>query len=132
MNNLVFANDKINIKSVRGIYFLFDGPTLVYIGQSENIFKRVPIHLETKKFDSWNYIEFVEEDLNILEAEFILKYKPKYNKSIPKNNRWVSQSLIKKIHNIGKVETNKMILNNEVECIIFDKTKYIKGLCDEI
>ena len=132
MNNLVFANNKINIKSVRGIYFLFDGPTLVYIGQSENIFKRVPIHLETKKFDSWNYIEFVEEDLNILEAEFILKYKPKYNKSIPKNNRWVSQSLIKKIHNIGKVETNKMILNNEVECIIFDKTKYIKGLCDEI
>ena len=127
MNNLVFANDKSNLKLVRGIYFLFDGSTLVYIGQSENIFKRVPIHLETKQFDSWNYIEFVEEDLNILEAEFILKYQPKYNKSIPKNNRWVSQSLIKKIHNIGKVETNNMIKNNEVECIIFDKTKYIKG-----
>ena len=127
MNNLVFANSQNNIKLVRGIYFLFDGSNLVYIGQSENIFKRVPIHLETKKFDNWNYIEFVEDDLNILEAEFILKYKPKYNKSIPKNNRWVSQSLIKKIHNIGKVETNKMIINNEVECIIFDKTKYIKG-----
>ena len=126
MNNLVFANDKINIKSVRGIYFLFDGSTLVYIGQSENIFKRVPIHLETKKFDSWNYIEFVEDDLNILQAEYILKYRPKCNASIPKNNRWMSQSLIKEIHNIGKVETNKMILNNEVEYIIFRGTKYIK------
>ena len=127
MNNLVFANTQNNIKLVRGIYFLFDGSNLVYIGQSENIFKRVPIHLETKKFDNWNYIEFVEDDLNILEAEFILKYQPKYNKSIPKNNRWLSQSLIKKIHNIGKVETNRMVLNNEVECIVFDKTKYIKG-----
>ena len=126
MNNLVFANDKSNIKLARGIYFLFDGSNLVYIGQSENIFKRVPIHLETKQFDSWNYIEFAEDDLNILEAEFILKYQPKYNKSIPKNNRWISQSLIKKIHNIGKIETNKMIRNNEVEYIIFRGTKYIK------
>lgn len=69
MNNLVFANDKINIKLVRGIYFLFDGNTLVYIGQSENIFETVPVHLKTKQFDSWNYIEFVEDDLNILQAE---------------------------------------------------------------
>ena len=126
MNNLVFANSQNNIKLVRGIYFLFDGSNLVYIGQSENIFKRVPIHLETKKFDNWNYIEFVEDDLDILEAEFILKYQPKYNKTIPKNNRWLSQSLIKKIHNVGKIETNKMIKNNEVEYIVFDKIKYIR------
>lgn len=123
---LVFKDKNIDIKIVRGIYFLFDGPTLVYVGQSNNIHSRVGQHKD-KKFDSWNYIEFVEDDLNILEAEFILKYQPKYNKSIPKNNRWVSQSLIKKIHNIGKVETNNMIKNNEVEFIVFDKIKYIKG-----
>lgn len=131
MDDLVFLNENSKIKVIRGIYFLFKDNELVYIGQSEDIYKRVPSHLFSKDFNNWNYIEYVNDDLNTLEAEFILKYRPKHNKSIPMNNTWLSQGICKDKLGIGRVETNRLIRIEEVECIIFNNIKYIKGLLND-
>lgn len=129
---LVFTRNNMDIELTRGIYFLFKNYELIYIGQSEDIFKRVPEHRGSKDFNNWLYIEYENENLNNVEAEFILKYQPKENKAIPKNDNWMSTSTLKLKFGISKVAINKMIKNQEVECIIFNNVKYVKGVSNEI
>ena len=121
------SKENIKINVVRGIYFLFRNEKIVYVGQSEDIFKRVHNHLNSKIFDSWNFIEFQSEDLNEIEANYILLYKPEYNKSIPVNKIWISQGMLKDKYSIGRIESNRCIRDGSVQCIIFNKIKYIKG-----
>ena len=128
MTDLIFANENIEIKPIRGIYFLFYDDELVYIGQSENVHKRVPCHIVDKKFNNWNYIEYPEEDLDELEAEYILKYQPKYNQSIPKNNTWLSSGLIKIRFGIGKRELKKLIKTGEFATASFCGVLYVRGI----
>lgn len=65
------------------IYFLFNGNELVYIGKSDNVYKRIGDHIAegSKKFDRWEYIETYDNEL--LEAHLISILKPKYNKIMP-------------------------------------------------
>jgi len=68
-----------------GIYLLFDGQELVYIGKGWNCLLRVAEHTRKeskKKFTSWNYL-CTENDQtrDKLEKELIQSHKPKYNKT---------------------------------------------------
>ena len=68
-------------KNVSGIYFLFSGDELVYVGKSLNAIARVHSHKKEniKRFDSYSVIECEEKELEKLEAEYIKKFKTKYN-----------------------------------------------------
>lgn len=115
----------INIK--RGIYFLFDKREIVYIGQSEFIEKRVFDHVLNKDFDSYNFIEYLKDvSLNEIEADFILKYQPKYNKTIPENKLWISRGLLSRVHKIPMLKTRRLIKENKVECIEFNTIQYLR------
>lgn len=71
---------------IAGVYFLFDGKEIVYVGQSADIFRRIYEHSsgrakgEKKKFDTWEYFE-ISDEAERLRAEhlLILALKPKYN-----------------------------------------------------
>lgn len=67
-----------------GIYFLFDGDELVYIGKGWNCLLRVAEHTRKDSdivFNSWNYINIAEEnEYNKIEKELIKQFIPKYNK----------------------------------------------------
>ena len=65
-----------------GVYFLYDGEELVYIGQSDNIYRRIGQHISdgVKRFDSFCFYEVGEERI-ILESYLINKFKPKYNQT---------------------------------------------------
>ena len=115
------------IKTSRGIYFLFDKGEIVYVGQSDFIEKRVFEHLSTKLFDSYSFIEYSQEYiLSDIEADFILKIKPRYNKSIPTNNLWFSRHILSRIYSIPMLKTRNAIKNNEVEHIEFNNIDYVK------
>ena len=77
---------KNTIRIIRGVYFLYRGNLLVYIGSSQNILNRIPDHFSTKEFDSYSYIE-INGNININKVEtlFIRKYKPEYNVSVVYN-----------------------------------------------
>lgn len=64
-----------------GVYFLFDGDELVYIGQSDNVFRRIGQHIaeKAKVFDSWEVYE--TDDYIRLEGLLINLLKPKYNRT---------------------------------------------------
>ena len=74
-----------------GIYFLFDGNELVYVGRGWNCLLRVAAHTRKnvdKVFTSWNYLPVKnEKEYRELEKELINKYSPKFNKTY-KNNKF--------------------------------------------
>jgi hypothetical protein len=71
---------------IAGVYFLFDGKDIVYVGQSADIFRRIYEHSsgrakgEKKKFDTWESIE-ISDEAERFRAEhlLILALRPKYN-----------------------------------------------------
>ena len=66
------------IHRISGVYFLFKGEELVYIGQSINIMGRINTHNVTN-WDTFSYVEVPQWDLNSVERSYINKYKPRLN-----------------------------------------------------
>jgi predicted GIY-YIG superfamily endonuclease len=64
-----------------GVYFLFDGDDLVYIGKSVDVHGRVRTHCQEgcKRFDRWAFVPVAEAELVGAEKALILEHKPKYN-----------------------------------------------------
>lgn len=62
-----------------GVYFLYDGDELVYIGESDNLYRRIGQHIAEgkKKFDRFSIYETI--DRKRLEGFLIDALKPKYN-----------------------------------------------------
>ncbi len=62
-----------------GVYFLYDQGTLVYVGESNNIYGRIGQHIQSgeKKFDSFEI--YPCNDRKRLEGFLIETLKPKYN-----------------------------------------------------
>lgn len=72
-----------SMEIIIGIYFLFDGETIVYIGKSTDIHGRVHAHLKDpgKHFDRYAYIAVSSDDLDAAEFEYIKLFEPKYNRN---------------------------------------------------
>jgi len=77
-----------------GLYYLYDGDELVYIGSSDSVFARVGCHSD-KTWDHFAVIECGKDERYILEAREILEYQPKYNMGVPSNQRYMSKKLLK-------------------------------------
>lgn len=71
----------MDLPIITGVYFLILKGTIVYVGQSVNIFQRVGVHASAQKikFDKYYYLECKAEYLNILESIYIHKIKPPQN-----------------------------------------------------
>jgi len=124
--------DNLRRDKVTGVYFLFEGDDIVYIGQSRDIHQRITNHYATKVFDSWNYIKIKPSELDIREAEYIIEYRPIYNKGLPINDIWIPQATLKREWGIGKVEMKRMIRDGEVESFTLNNRNYIKGYQHEL
>lgn len=73
---------KSDISVTRGIYFLYRGNELVYIGKSKNIHARIASHLveKLKEFDAYKILPIGGNiALDPIEQELIRKHKPIYN-----------------------------------------------------
>ena len=72
---------RVSISKMTGIYFLWHGYSVVYVGQSKNVYARVNTHiLEGKKrFDYACALNCKQEDLDKMEAAFIGLLRPIYN-----------------------------------------------------
>jgi len=63
-----------------GIYLLFCGEEVVYVGRSSHVRERVEQHRGTKEFDSFAMVPVEEEAQTWVEKSLIQALKPKYNK----------------------------------------------------
>lgn len=65
------------------IYFLLDeNGEVVYVGQTTRGMSRIEAHYKDKQFEKIYIIPTDETDLDYAETVYILKYTPKYNKTI--------------------------------------------------
>ncbi len=62
-----------------GVYFLFEGDEIIYIGQSHNIFRRLEEHQKRFFFSHFSYILTTEEDLIQLEVSYLNVFRPRLN-----------------------------------------------------
>lgn len=71
-------------KPLCGVYFLWSGDEIVYIGQSANVAERVHGHFKTSggksRFCHYTFVPVEQEMLGITEYAYISKFKPKLNK----------------------------------------------------
>ena len=70
----------VELPAIAGVYFLFLGDLLVYVGRSDNISRRIwKEHLGNKIFDRVAWIEMSHEEATRWEPVYIYSYSPKYN-----------------------------------------------------
>ena len=69
--------------TIPGVYFLFSGKEIVYVGQSTHVPGRIATHVLERKmnFDRVTYISVLPSDLLPEESRYISMFKPKYNKT---------------------------------------------------
>jgi hypothetical protein len=70
---------------VAGVYLLYDGDELVYVGHSWNCMLGVAEQTRKerpKHFTHWNFIPLSsEDDRRAFQRELVREYSPKYNKT---------------------------------------------------
>jgi len=113
-----------------GIYYLLDGDEIVYIGQSRNVSYRIAAHISEgqKIFNRYLFFPCNIEDLNATECEEIIKYKPKYNKTIPisDGSEYVSARKLSKILGINLRSLRAIIRKNGVKSHDFGNKHFYK------
>ncbi len=81
--------NKFPIPSDAGIYFLFLGRRLQYIGQSSKVFSRIAKHRNSDliAFDNWRFLPVELCDLDAIEAAYIRAHRPPHNVGVRRGLR---------------------------------------------
>jgi hypothetical protein len=90
--------EEFNPHSCRGIYFLLLDDRIVYIGQSDNIHKRIKQHLfQREKVFNKILVKYICDpaiDLASIEKDLIKAHKPKYNSNSKNPRKLLKLSLV--------------------------------------
>ncbi len=62
-----------------GVYFLIHKDTVIYVGKSVDVLRRINQHRRDKVFQRWSVIRCERHELNALESEYIRALRPRYN-----------------------------------------------------
>ena len=114
------------LDSDSGVYFLYQGDEIVYVGQAMSVYSRVGVHKKTGEiaFDSFSFISLDIEEADAVESRYILELQPKHNSTVPLYVNITSlRNRVKAIlgRNISMREFRKAILDLNVE------SHYFKG-----
>ncbi len=70
------------LEALTGIYYLLDDKQqVIYVGQTVNLYDRLPVHRD-KVFTSFSFFPCAIEDLKKLEQEAIIYFNPKLNRCL--------------------------------------------------
>lgn len=87
-----------------GVYFLFDGDALQYVGQSGYIAGRIRQHRHTwRPFTSWGAVEVPHDLLSHLETAYIRALRPPQNTLIPPARDPLHDRIVDAIHAAWRV-----------------------------
>jgi hypothetical protein len=83
LKNLAEEQDVIDYskRNTPGVYFLIKDDVVVYVGQSVDVYGRIPEHEKDKDFDRAVFFKANLDSLLSLEFEYIVAFNPKYNKT---------------------------------------------------
>lgn len=102
-----------------GVYFLFMGSKIIYIGQSRNVMQRIASHHKIG-YTHYSIHECHDAYLDSLEAAYILEYQPEYNESIPNNENWKTANQIREFTNSDSIlDTRRTLEKNKIKFKVF-------------
>ena len=112
------------------IYFLLKDDEVVYVGQTSNGIVR-PLSHRNKDFDTIKIIYCDILELDLLEDKYIVKYRPRYNKTLNHAMRYsmmTARNKIRKIfnNNITITDLKKIIRLLDIELVEFNGVLNIK------
>lgn len=106
------------------VYLLIKDWKVIYVGQSQcGGFERIAVHYREKHmdFDSYVIIDCNGEDINALEAEYIITFTPKLNKYLPNNSRYKhKKTTMTKMKVYSEPWFNEFLCANKID-ILWDK-----------
>lgn len=82
-DEIMFRSKRLKERIISGVYFLIFKDEIVYIGSSYDILNRIKHHCKDVKkvFNRYSYIEYGNlKQMESDELEYILNFKPRYNK----------------------------------------------------
>lgn len=75
-------NNRVKVANHSGVYILFSGDMVTYVGQSKNVIKRITSHADKgRRFDSYHVIPCLPCDLDEIERHYIDMLAPPENKT---------------------------------------------------
>lgn len=85
------------------VFFLINQKEIVFIGLSLDVMVRIAnLRKENKMiFDHYAILECPSEYAPAVQCELIVKYEPKYNKTLPHNQGYITRGKIKEVFNIN-------------------------------
>lgn len=93
-----------------GVYFLFDGPTLVYVGKSGYVKQRIQQHRTVwRPFTHWGAVAVPHPLLEAIEAAYINALRPIQNTSVPSLFEDVQHDIVKGIHAAWNFSAKKQL-----------------------
>lgn len=104
------------------VYLLIDKDTVVYVGQTRNMFNRAKAHMVDKIFDRVAMLPIPRKVLlNEMEAYLIVRFQPKYNNTLPKNCDYATKSQMFNELGISRKDIFRLGVK---PAIIFDRSEY--------
>jgi len=129
LNKKEIINKSKEFNNKCGIYFLLNKTEIVYIGQSKHILNRIFAHYKdpNKIFNKYFYVEVDKDKLDKTEAEYIIKFTPKYNKDFPISDTIKNINQIKHLLNLPAPIIKCWIKFKEIipETIVNGKNYYL-------
>lgn len=114
------------------IFCLLDNGEVVYVGQSKNGL-RSAYQDTTRIFDSISFFACKEDELDKIQADMILKYQPKYNRTLPGKSYFSFRKTRELVRQETRFKTfslfdlKKMIKEIGLTVYAFDGVSYIKA-----
>lgn len=108
------------IKNSNFVLIFYKGKEIVYVGKCIHNVPNIFAHND-KDFDSYALIECANDDEVVLtQSELIINHLPKYNNTLPINDRYMTKSVIKRTYDVTGHELNKYIKTNKVRPVYQD------------
>lgn len=133
LNAKDIAKKSVPFKESRHLYFLLDQDEVVYVGQCS---KSTPNLFAHKDKDFTHYYMLPvgdDEDIALLQAEYIVQFLPIYNNgNLPPNPVYMNKDRMKKAFDVTGHELNRYIRKNKAKTVYQDYfvVKEVFGLQD--
>lgn len=117
MSNIAPSSPRYTVLPVCGIYFLWKGSEIVYVGKSTDCHFRAIRHAKEgeKHFDSYTILECKPEKLDHLENYYVLTYTPQYNISLPSGGNLMSWEVLAANSVYSKRELRSLLKKDGIE-----------------
>lgn len=119
----LLANKKVTHDA--GVYLLYQGSVVVYVGKSFDVHHSVMSHYKSKIFDSWNFVHSDPLSQDVIVEDLVLAHKPFYNNLIQSTAKWVSRTRAKNKFGVYKSEFDKMLRDGSFSKVSYFKDTYV-------